>query len=188
MPTQLLFDWSYCVNCSLERVPMLVSLISLHPDYVLRTYYCSHTVRVIYLLILQIYVYKSVCLSENLSFYLSVSRISRKPFTRSPLRSAGMLHGSRECALSCVRLFRCEQVIHFNEFLCCAFANIYILPSAICRLRIGRQVAHMGPWRTIYNYKEANLSVSVCGDGLAFAPKWAYTLPPSTPSTGTCTS
>ena len=24
VPTQLLFDWSHCVNCSLERVPMLV--------------------------------------------------------------------------------------------------------------------------------------------------------------------
>ena len=31
---------------------------------------------------------------------------------------------------------------------------------------IGLQVAHLGPWRTIYNYKEANLAMSVCGDGL----------------------
>ena len=111
----------------------------------------------------------SVCKSVMLSVCLS--HISRKPFTRSPLCSAGVLHGSRECAPSCVRLFRCERVIHFNEFLCCAFANIYILPSAFCSVHIGRQVAHLGPWRTIYNYKEANLSVSVCGDGLAFAPK-----------------
>ena len=81
-----------------------------------------------------------------------------------------MLHGSRECALSCVRLFRCEQVIQFNEFLFCEFANIYILPSAICRVRIGRQVAHLGLWRLIYNYKEKNLSVSVCGDGVCLHP------------------
>ena len=44
--------------------------------------------------------------------------------------------------------------------------NVYPPPFAIFRVRIGRQVAHLGPRRTIYNYKEANLSVSVCGDGL----------------------
>ena len=27
VPTQLLFDWSHCVNCSLERVPMLIIII-----------------------------------------------------------------------------------------------------------------------------------------------------------------
>ena len=86
---------------------------------------------------------------------------SRKPFTRS----AGMLYGSRECALSCARLFRCEQVLHFNELLCCAFANIYILLSAICRVRIGIgcQVAQLGSWRTIYNYRGKSLCVRLRG-------------------------
>ena len=63
---------------------------------------------------------------------------------------------------TCVRLFRCDRLIkyvHLNEFLCCAFANIYILPPVIRRVRIGRQVAHLGPWRALYNYKEANLCV-----------------------------
>ena len=50
--------------------------------------------------------------------------------------------------------------------------NVYPPPFAICRVRIGRQVAHLGPWRTIYNYQEANLSVSA---GMV------------SPSTGTCT-
>ena len=114
-----------------------------------------------------------------------------------------------------------------SKFLCCAFANIYILPSSICRVRIGRQVAHLGIWQIIYyNYKEANLSVSGCGDagmrgcgdagmrgcgdagmrgcgdagmrgcgdaGMRRRPSFytqmsAHTLPPITPSTGTCTS
>ena len=39
----------------------------------------------------------------------------------------------------------------------------YSLPSAICWVRIGRQVAHLSPWRTIYNYREANLSVRLRG-------------------------
>ena len=52
----------------------------------------------------------------------------------------------------------------FNEFLCCAFANIYVLPSAICRVRIGRQMAHLGPWRTIYyNYRGKSLCVRLRG-------------------------
>ena len=107
-----------------------------------------------YLLIPQISVCKSVCLYICHSICLYLAYFA-KLYTRSPLRSAGMLHGSRECALSCVRLFRCEQVVHFNEFLCYAFADIYILPSAICRVGIGRQVAHLGPWRTKYSYKDS---------------------------------
>ena len=34
MPTQLLFDWSHCVNCSLERVPMLVYINDLEDGVV----------------------------------------------------------------------------------------------------------------------------------------------------------
>ena len=60
------------------------------------------------------------------------------------------------------------------------YVNVYRPPFAICSVHIGRQVAHLGPWRTI----EANLSVFVCADGLALV----HTLPPITPSTGTCTS
>ena len=99
----------------------------------------------IYLLNPQIYL--KICLSEKL--YLSVSRISLKPFTPSPSRSAGMLHGSRECAPSRVRLFRCEQVIHLIEFRGRDTLMFTVLPSTICRGRIGRQMVPLGPWRTI---------------------------------------
>ena len=53
----------------------------------------------------------SVCLSVILSVCQSVSRISRKLFTQSHSRSAGMLHGSWECALSCARLLRLSSAI-----------------------------------------------------------------------------
>ena len=56
-----------------------------------------------------------------------------------------------------------NQINSTRKFLCGAFANIYILTSVICRVRIGRQVAHLGPWWTIYNYKEANLCVRLRG-------------------------
>ena len=51
--------------------------------------------------------------------------------------------------------------MHFDEFLCCAFANIYILPLfAGCVMRIGHQVAHLGPWQSIYNYRGKSLCLS----------------------------
>ena len=73
-----------------------------------------------YLLIPQISV-KSACLKIRHSICLYLAYLANIS-TRSPLRSAGMLHGSRWCALSCVRLFRCEQVIHFIRFRC---GNVY---------------------------------------------------------------
>ena len=116
----------------------------------------------------------------NLPFYLFVFLIYRKPFTRSPLRSAGMLHGSDNVHCPVWGCFDASKLyIIFNEFLCCAFANIYISPYAICRVRIGRQVAHLGPWRTIYNYKEQIFQCPSAGTA---------SLPLITPSTGTCTS
>ena len=55
--------------------------------------------------------------------------------------SADMLHGSRECALSSVRLFRCEQVIHFTEFRGGDTLLYIIVRHLQFAVRIGRQVA-----------------------------------------------
>ena len=116
----------------------------------------------IYLLIPQISICKSVCLyiCHSICLYLAyIANLSHDRLWARPVCCTG----PDNVQVSRVRLFRCEQVIHFNEFMRCAFANIYISPSATCMVRIGRQVAHMVPWRTIYNYKQANLCVRLRG-------------------------
>ena len=116
---------------------------------------------------LSVFLYVYFCPSVFPYVCKSVYRIYHKPSTRPPSRSAGILHGSRQCALSSIRM--CEhQNVHINEFLCCAFANI--LRSAIC-IGVSVLVAKWRIWASGGQYITMNIS-----------------LRPITHSTGTCTS
>ena len=124
----------------------------------------------IYLLIPQISVCKSVCVILSVCVSHAIAFALDRYVARVPIMC---------------RLFRCEQVKHFNGFLCCAFTfTFHRPPFARCVL-----VTIWAPGgQYIYITIKRQISVSVCMDGLDFAPKRVHALPPITPSTGSYTS
>ena len=116
------------------------------------------------------YLCLSVCLSVILS--VCISHISQTFHTIAFALGRYVARVPRMCTVLC-EVVSMQASYTFYWVSGRGYVNVHPPPFAIFRVHIGRQVAHLGPWRTIYNYK---------------VTKWAHTLPPNTLSTGMRTS